>query len=203
LVLLFGGLAVLKSVAGRKVPFTLRQFPIRLSRRVGLRTMPSIGAKRLVCPSGEQITNGGFETGDLTGWTATGNITVWSNYAQEGTYQAGIYNAAYGLTGTLEQDFANPIPYECFVDASVFKIYISAGFLISPPIGGKVTIRIKYTDDTATVINWQRTADNPGWNEIDLKSYLELGKTVKGIKLDLNAQDPRIGVDVDGCTCNV
>jgi len=35
------------SVAGRQVPFTPRQFPIRLSRRVGLRHMASVGGKKI------------------------------------------------------------------------------------------------------------------------------------------------------------
>jgi hypothetical protein len=165
--------------------------------------MGSIGAKK-PCPSGEQIVNGGFETGDLTGWTATGNITVVGNlFPQEGTYWAGIYDASLGLTGSLEQDFANTIPYECFGPTSVFKLYVAAGLQISPPVGGRVTIRIRYTDDTETIIEWERTAGNPGWNEIDLKSYIELGKTVKGLTLDLNAQNTKNAVEVDGCTCNV
>jgi len=36
---------MLKSVAGRKVPFTPKLFPVRLSKRVGLRHMQSVGGK--------------------------------------------------------------------------------------------------------------------------------------------------------------
>jgi len=42
---------MLKSVAGRQVPFTPQQFPIQLSRRVGLRHMQSnIGTKKGLNP---------------------------------------------------------------------------------------------------------------------------------------------------------
>jgi hypothetical protein len=73
-------LEMLKSVAGRQVPFTPRQFPIRLSRRVGLRTMPSIGGKK------PWIWNPTVATGSLVGTSTTSTATL-------GPYQRKIFYA--------------------------------------------------------------------------------------------------------------
>ena len=35
------------------------------------------------------VTNGGFETGDLTGWVNGGSVGATSSFASEGTYSAG------------------------------------------------------------------------------------------------------------------
>jgi hypothetical protein len=97
----------LKSVAGRQVPFTPRQFPVRLSRRVGLRHMQSsIGVKGLVCPCSRAD---GFETGaKATFWgveVADPYIIVTTNPSPyHGSYCARSSNGSgvwkHSLTGT-------------------------------------------------------------------------------------------------------
>jgi len=181
---------MLKSVAGRQVPFTPRQFPTRLSRRVGLRTMPSTGAKKAVaCPSGEQIVNGGFETGDFTGWTSTGDWSMLTFKPHSGSY------CAYTNTSPpLEQDFAIPIAGKCF---KTFEAWVKADYQpgpCPPPLSGELYIDILYTDGTYTRVDY--VSSGLVWVLINLLTVLETSKTVKGIRFT----EVAYGVVVDDCS---
>ncbi|MEZ0064511.1 hypothetical protein ABIA32_000499 [Streptacidiphilus sp. MAP12-20] len=54
------------------------------------------------------ITNGGFETGDFSGWTTTGHATVTSSAAQTGSYGAMLGSTAPSTTSTAAQTFTAP-----------------------------------------------------------------------------------------------
>jgi len=201
---------MLKSVAGRQVPFTPQQFPIRLSRRVGLRTMPSIGAKKAVaCPSGEQFVNGGFETGNFTGWTLSDPMD-WectSAYQGQGPSEGKYHARSVSLeevTATLEQDFAIPIPVECFKDTSIFSVDTQWYQLYPPPPSLSIwQVEILYTDDTSTVLNLFADQKNV-YVTHDLKALLESGKTVKGIRVTVKrATGEYAGYYIDRCICSI
>src|SRR3954468_5260948 len=60
------------------------------------------------------IVNGGFETGDFTGWTATSNnvgeLTVWTvasngGWFSDATPLAGTYSAFNGFDGSAGQEY--------------------------------------------------------------------------------------------------
>ena len=179
---------MLKSVAGRQAPFVPRQFPACLSRRIGLRTVPSIGAK-VPCPSGEQIVNGGFETGDFTGWTPLNLDTtggeVLSVNPYEGTYHFRLYDLPVGSPHpSIAQDFKKPVPSECLTDTSTFQLALKSFTDFSPPNGGWVDIYLVYTDSTETHIHIENVAT---YTVYDLKPYVEEGKTLKGIRLENTA----------------
>jgi len=95
----------------------------------------------IICPEGEQVVNGGFETGDFTGWTNNG-ADISTQYVHSGTYSAFLYSAS------IQQDFATPILKECiesfgfwvyFIDTGILPdawcdVYFSDGDMISVPI---------------------------------------------------------------------
>jgi hypothetical protein len=162
---------VLKSVAGRQVqlnPLQIPSLPVR-SRRVGLRHMQSIGAKRLVCPSGEQIVNGGFENA-WTGWEHGADAEIWDEGRPEtGIYCAGLYKGSW-----IQQLLAEPILKACI---EKFELWIKGTLYI---VWSKANIKIIYSDDTSTTIPFQEYEAGV-WKKIDLLSYVEDGKSVKGI----------------------
>ncbi len=58
----------------------------------------------IVAPAAELVVNGGFETGDFTGWNVTGNTThvfVSPGFAYDGNYGAGL--GPVGSDGYLSQ----------------------------------------------------------------------------------------------------
>ena len=171
------------------MPFTPRQFPIRLSRRVGLRHMQSIGAKRLVCPSGEQIVNGGFENA-WTGWEHGIDAYITNAYKRSGTWSLGL--TAYSEPENfawVKQTLTNPIPVAC-VDE--FKLYCHADWY--PSTEKKLLVTIGYTDASTTQVTVS-FYETYVWHEKDLKPYLSAGKTIKYVRIeslafaDINVDD--------------
>jgi len=155
-----------------------------MSRRIGLRTMPSTGAKK-PCPSGEQIVNGGFETGDFTGWTATGDANIISAFPSphSGSYCVAI-TAPPGASGSISQTLTTPVPTACITETSTFKLWIHSRYGWSPPGGGLFTAIITYTDGSQTTVNREITVDETNvWIEWDLKPFLEAGKTIQSIQI--------------------
>jgi hypothetical protein len=168
--------------------------------------MPSTGAKK-PCPSGEQIVNGGFETGDTSGWTVlvSSGLVVqqwgehWGYQPYEGNYYYGT--TFYGDYGTIEQTLLTPVPTSCFGASSVFNVHVLGTYDSCQNVGGNVTVSINYSDGTKTDVYWEAEYGNEGtWVELDLKPYLATGKTVTKITIDLNTNH-QMAVFVDGISC--
>jgi len=169
-----------------------------MSRRVGLRHMQSIGAKK-PCPSGEQIVNGGFETGDFTGWTVTNpvRVLIYSYSPYEGLYYVHMKHQYGDPDSSISQDLLNLVPKACLTDSSIFNVALLGTYNECGHFGNQAIIRITYSDDTYTDVNWE--APNSGWNVLDLKGYVEAGKTVKNIKISF--KDDWGYMEVDACSC--
>ena len=156
------------------------------------------------CPIGEQIVNGDFETGDFTGWTGdydtdpdTGFVVSdlltppWEPY--EGSYCV----KTFASDKELNQTFASPIPYDCWDEDSVFQLYIKGDISFSPTYYDGVDIYILYDDTSETLVS-ARVSEYMVWTLINLKSYVEVGKTVVGIRIV--SVVPMNSVWVDACT---
>lgn len=165
---------------------------------------PTIQAvtEEVVCPSGEQITNGGFETGDFTGWSHDEY-----NYAKvvtENPY-AGTYHCRIDGAGWIQQDLLKVVPQECLTATSVFGYYYCCE---RPPHYGTLTtqwrVTLTYTDETTTTIDYSETWGVDGaftpYSFEDLKTYVEAGKTLKTIKFERTGGEE---IRIDEVTCNV
>jgi hypothetical protein len=177
-------------------------------------------------PTGEQFTNGEFETGDLTGWIVEGThadgTPTWEVRADAECQPDGLglraWLAAKGtdppgpigcprITGALRQELASPIPVECFTDSSVFKVQTKWGTDLCNPVPPEVwQLEVLYTDGTSTVVDL--TGDPQGvWVSHELKPVLVAGKKVKGVKFTATVDacgGPGCGVTevmADNCTC--
>jgi hypothetical protein len=147
---------------------------------------PVLQAISPVCPSGEQIVNGGFETGDFTGWTETIDVEVVKS--GNGMYlpHAGSYSVGtLALIGSMKQTLITPVPVECV--KNTFSLWIISGYGVSPTGGGKFRVEINYTDETnTTVIREITEGEKDTWIEWDLKNELASGKTIESIKITLD-----------------
>jgi hypothetical protein len=189
-------LEMLKSVAGRQVPFTPKQFPIRLSRRIGLRTIGSLGAKKVVaCPSGEQIVNGGFELGDfgenppttIIGWEYQPDIYIVNYHPHSGNYHAILQITP--SRGWLKQTFGPVILVECVESFSLWAFNpLGEGYVCF------VVVTLEYDDDTTDAIEFNVTTED--YVELDVKPFLQSGKKIKSVKLE-SREDNEAAVYVD------
>lgn len=164
------------------------------------------------CPEGEQFTDGGLEACDLAAWTTTKTGGTWGCVTHgyqsvvpfEGSYMARFDNigGSEAVTGTIEQDFPTPIPVSCFEPDSVFSVRTNYDGTGCPPAGPTLwQIEILYTDDTSTIIDISGDLAEV-WTEHDLKTVLETGKTVKGIKFTATlGKTNNREVFIDTCTC--
>jgi len=125
--------------------------------------------------SGEQVVNGGFEDGDITGWSGTGSVDTTSPHS--GTYCAHMV-AIDGGTQFLHQDFDN-IP----------KTYLTSFILwyravLNPSFAGinefKITLEYSDASDTPIII----LDPTSGWTSINLKDHWVDGKLLSGIMIE-------------------
>lgn len=263
---------MLKSVAGRQVPFAPRQFPIRLSRRVGLRTMGSIAGKALckvdivvqedstpnathavsingieyhngdtailepgtydltwasgnggifsswgvsgkvsvedsgveettltvtcggtltlnmiACPSGEQITNGRFETGDLTGWSYGEDTTVDTEFKHSGEYAVWLAGADISW---IEQTLTEPLQVSC---VESFTAWVGKSVDSYPY--GRLTVLITYTDETTSTHEFNIYTVLGDFEQINIKPYLTAGKTIAKIRFSNTSEGSALYLD--------
>lgn len=160
--------------------------------------MGSIGAKK-PCPSGEQITNGGFETGDFTGWSHN----LWQ-YVSSGYPSSGSYACELQAYGWIAQDLANPVLAECLTDSSVLGFYAGNDTVYYFSLTFYFRATLTYDDESTTVVDfeWNTIPDQQTPYEfVNLKPYVEAGKTLKSIKIERLASQEDTWID--DVSCNV
>jgi len=132
------------------------------------------------CPSGEQLTNPGWELGDFTGWTKVGDhLTITTLQKHTGSYSLDM-NDGSAKGEYVEQ--AVEIHVACVDEFYIWKRGMCP---VSPPSGSRTKITIFYTDDTTTVVEHETIrAENGLWVQIDLKPYLEAGKIISKVRIE-------------------
>jgi len=140
-------------------------------------TSPNIlfSSPAIVCPSGEQITNGGFETGDLSGWSYS-DASVVTDSPHSGTYHLRFDNPA----GWIEQNISN-VPVSC---VKKFSFWYKRSQSWATTI---LRIYITYTDNTFTEVVIGGAGSPVNYEEVDLLPELESGKVIKKLRIE---QDP-------------
>jgi hypothetical protein len=135
-------------------------------------------APLLACPEGEQAVNGGFTTGDFTGWTiGSGAITP----VISETYQTYPYSARWtcptGLPSgwkygkMLLQTFDPPIDVRCITECSIW--FAHSGLLYV-----KGCLQVIYSDSYILDKEYQHDV---GWYIIDILALLDPTKKVSSI----------------------
>lgn len=132
----------------------------------------------LYCPCGatNQITNGGFETGDLTNWT-TGNASVIAWAFHTGLYSALLDNNAGNewINQDIESIKGYCVPVEC-----VDEFYFWLKGNVPCPTHGIIDVLITYDDATTTLV--AGISSTAAWVKHDLKPYLVAGKCISEVK---------------------
>jgi len=166
------------------------------SIRVGLRHMSRVGIRPAVCPTGEQVNNGGFETGDFTGWTAVG-ATISTAKPHTGTYNAYLDSVDY-----ITQNLLQNVPQQCLTAPTVFGLWRSIRRF---PVGGsriQWRVTLTYTDASTTVVDYDEDSAGCGYGAYaykDLKGEVASGKTLQNIKIERVSGDGELAIDDVTC----
>lgn len=113
------------------------------------------------------IINGGFETGDFTGWYNSTSTEVTSSESHSGTYSAQLTSTS--LIYQIDQYF---IPCSNIT---------SCGFWVkhNQTETESIALTIQYTDETDDTPNFNVTSGS--WQEIDVLPFINLTKTLEQI----------------------
>jgi Pro-kumamolisin, activation domain len=105
-----GGSATITVSVGSTVP--AGNYTVAVNGAEGLITRAAYLTVTVVAGSGSVITNGGFETGDLSGWTSTGATVSASSTRRGGSYSARVGSTSpYRGDSSLSQTFTAPSGY--------------------------------------------------------------------------------------------
>jgi len=133
----------------------------------------------ITCPSGEQLGNGGFETGAWAPWTIIqGGPRIVTGVPHTGIYSCYFYN---NIWDEIAQTLATPLPVVC-VDKFEMWAYLLA--VLGTHLCS-VIVTIYYTDGTTTEHDFAAflLANPDVYILCDIKPYLTTGKTISSFRI--------------------
>jgi len=138
----------------------------------------------ITCPEGEQLTNGDFELGNLTGWEI---IQGWAEAWTDNPH-SGIYSGMLGEWCFIRQTLATPLLVSCVLE---FKFWARHE---STYDSGLITVIAHYTDAT------ESSADvyapyTLEYEQFDLLFMLESGKTIEYIEFQAKGDPIHTHID--------
>ena len=128
------------------------------------------------CPTGEQVSNGGFEDG-LIDWSATSGVVV-----TDTTYHSGSYSCKIPGEGeyvSQEWDQPDVIPVNC---VKSFTFWSKSECDCAGCAG--VICEVTYSDNSTTSHTF--TPSDNSWYQRDMTSYLVQGKNILRIKFTVD-----------------
>jgi len=147
----------------------------------------------VVCPTGEQILNKGFETGAFTNWSQT-DMEIVTYDPHTGTYNARALDS-YPYLGNIEQTFSTPFAGNCVTSATFWSY---GGWSNCPAGGTKFTVRVTYDDDDYDELEFETTYDNrDAWTENNFLSIIDTSKNIKKIKISIDRNNAGTNNKID------
>lgn len=127
----------------------------------------------------EQIVNGGFETGDFTGWTVGNDDEFDNNPPTISTAQkhSGTYSTKfeYNSASWVKRTFGTPIPVNT-VSSLGYWVYCATACLYPTTI-------ISYSDDFSTIVGGSGDFPINTWVYVDLMPSLKAGRHITSIEI--------------------
>lgn len=111
------------------------------------------------------VVNGGFETGSLSGWTATGQTSIQSGGAHSGTYAGSVGSSSTLAQSSLAQTFTEP------TDTYSLSVWYEMPVCSTSANGttqdyATITLTDNTTSTTATLLPKICPASNTGWVQV-------------------------------------
>jgi uncharacterized repeat protein (TIGR01451 family) len=111
------------------------------------------------------VANGTFETGTLSGWTASGKALIQATGAHSGTYAANVGSNVLGSTSTLAQTFTQP------TDNTAVSFWYDMTVCTRSANGTTfdyttATLKDNTASTTATVLPKICASSNTGWQQV-------------------------------------
>ena len=134
-----------------------------------------------VCPVGNQIIDGGFESPNFsTYWTGTSPFPFAGTLlARTGSFSAEFPSGDFTSNQYIEQTLANPVSGACLNNASLWYYNYNGTH--------ECTLSVILTyDDSSTDTLTQNLSQSAGWIMIDFKSIINISKRVSKIRISVH-----------------
>lgn len=133
-------------------------------------------------PVPNQLSNGGFEDGNLTGYTTDGSGNFYAHDTSEDIIDPyeGVYACKIVGNGYIERSLNYRV-----AQLSTFGIWKCGRYNFSPSSGTTTKFTITYSDASTTEITHETASDeNQVWVYIDLLAECTAGKTITNLKIE-------------------